>query len=300
MSNRNEGSKSTGRSRTVERRKEKMQQQKRQQQTYIALALVAVVVIGAIAFVLSRLTPADGPIPEGAVARYEGLEMTTTADGYPRLGDPEAPVEVVEYSSFGCPHCKDFEQENMDRLVEYVRSGDINVTFVPIASISPVGNAESATRGALCAGEQNAFWTMHDALFSWQETYGAQAFIPNRLVKGAENLGLDLDAFNTCLGSSRPDEVIRAAQDEIENFGSDFGTPRIHVDGTQVEIEWSAINQAIQTRLAFSATQEQPEIEPTTVPDATNEVEPTEEATDEPEAETEATEEPETEETETP
>ena len=71
----------------------------------IAVALVAVIVF----IVLIVNAPAEAPIPDGALTRYDGIQQTRTQpEGYPRLGDPNAPVQVAEYSSFDCPHCRDF------------------------------------------------------------------------------------------------------------------------------------------------------------------------------------------------
>ena len=107
----------------------------------IAVALIALVVVVA----LIVRAPADAPIPEGALTRYDGLLQTTTTEGFPRLGDPNATVQVAEYSSFGCPHCRDFNGDGMDQMITRVRAGKIAFTYVPLSGYG--GDRQWSGRG---------------------------------------------------------------------------------------------------------------------------------------------------------
>src|SRR5690349_12070288 len=97
------------RARTLERRKEREQQKKRQRQTAIVIGIIVVALIAVGLFVLTQ-QPAEAPIPTGAEAAYAGIPQSTTADGFPVLGSDDAPVKVIEYASFDCPHCLEFHQ----------------------------------------------------------------------------------------------------------------------------------------------------------------------------------------------
>ena len=55
--------------------------------------------------------------------------VTETADGGFMLGNPNAPVKLLEYGSFGCSHCAQFEGEGAEPLKEYIRSGRVSWEF---------------------------------------------------------------------------------------------------------------------------------------------------------------------------
>jgi protein-disulfide isomerase len=192
---------------------------------------VVVVVVALIALVIYRLMPLDAPIPDDVGALYAGLERGTTDQGFPRLGSADAPILIEDFSSFACPHCRDFHNERLPDLVDEIAAGQVQFVFIPVPNIGP--GAEDATRGAFCAGEQGLFWEMSDVLFDWQDRYVMFTFDQRRLRKGAANLGLDTDAFNACLGTDRTKQIIDAAQTEFKGRGLS-GTPTFFINGEQV------------------------------------------------------------------
>jgi protein-disulfide isomerase len=260
-----------GRARTRERQQERERRQRRQRRITIVVAVVAVVVLATALIVIAN-QPAEAPIPEQAAAKYEGIPQSKSEEGYPVLGDPDALVQVKEYSSFDCTHCADFHDGVLPALLDRVRAGDISFEFVPLYGTGSVANGQGAARAAICAGEQGAFWTLHDALFSWQRLYGQQAFTRNRISTGIDNLGIDRSAYNDCTGSDLPGNVLEASFADVKNLGSDFvGTPTVTVNGVAVGLTLDAINAAIDERLAQTSDQPSAEITEVPMPEATTE-----------------------------
>ena len=253
-------------SRTKERRKAREQQRRRNQQMGI-LAVVVVIAVLAVILVITANQPVSAPTPENVSAQYEGIERSFSEEGFPRLGDPLAPVKVVEYSSFDCPHCLDFHESTFSGLLDRVKAGDILFTYVPLYGTGGVANGEFAARAALCAGAQGKFWEMHDTLFGWQAQFGNNAFVSNRLTSGAANLGLDTSAFGQCLNSQKVTDTLNAAQQSAVSRGSDYtGTPSVFVNGAVVSTpDLSAINAAIDAVMPVATPQ----------PEATSQVEAT-------------------------
>src|SRR5690606_13276059 len=89
-----------------QRKEERKKEKQRGQQLIIIGAVVLVAIFGAIIFALTSL-PAEAPIPD-TLDRYDAFMTSTTDEGYPLLGNPDAPVSVYEYASFSCPGCADF------------------------------------------------------------------------------------------------------------------------------------------------------------------------------------------------
>jgi hypothetical protein len=150
----------------------------------------------------TRVAPVELDLPAGWV---EGQ----------RMGNPEATVVVQAWEDFLCPHCQDWTAQIEPRLIEeYVKTGKIRFEyhFLPLQGFEP-GSSMGAQAG-LCAADQNAFWPYHDLLFATAGTRGQTGFTLERLVKNAEELGLDANEFRLCLSSQRHRSTIDASLQE--------------------------------------------------------------------------------------
>jgi protein-disulfide isomerase len=284
-------------SRTAERRRERERERRRQQLITGGIVVVALVVIVVVVFFIVN-APAEAPIPQAALTRYEGLQQTRTDEGFPRLGDPNAPVQVSEYSSFDCPHCREFHDQAIDPIIERVRTGEMAFTYVPLYGFGGIVNGQGAAQAAVCAAEQGKFWQFHDALFDWQGVYANQAFTNNRINAGVDALGLNRGSYDACIRSGTPDDVLNAARSQAQALLNFTGTPTIAINGVvPVDSSQQSISDvnAILARIdAELARVSLPPVQPTSVAtaEATSEATepaaaPTTEAT--PEATSEAT-----------
>ena len=82
------------------------------------------------------------------------------------MGDPDAAVQVVEFTDYECPFCQRYGLETMPAVVEnLVESGRLFYVIkdLPLDSLHPT--ARSASVAARCAGEQDTYLPMHDAIF---------------------------------------------------------------------------------------------------------------------------------------
>ncbi len=112
-------------------------------------------------------------------------------------GDPTAPITLVEYSDFTCHFCKKFFHETFPKLLsEYIETK--KVRFVYRDFPRGFGNPLRAADAARCAGEQNAYWPMHDRLFNSNGD-----FSPESLNKFATELNLQKTQFSECLDSHK-------------------------------------------------------------------------------------------------
>ena len=216
------------RSRTREAR-QRRQKQRRQNKRLLVLALVVAAAIVGIAVVVVSNQPVEAHIPDDLSARYQGIERSNSPEGYPRLGNPDAPVTIEEYASFACPGCEAFHSDSLDAVLERVKDEQVLYTYVPLNTGS-IPNAPGASRAALCVGQQGMFWEMHDVLFDWQTRYGNTAFSQNRLLTGVEQLGLSGDAFTACFNSAAISRTLDAAANEGVST-----TPTLRVNGVSVE-----------------------------------------------------------------
>lgn len=166
--------------------------------------------------------PAVKPTPATIVMDNIGSEM----------GDPNAPVTIVEYTDYQCPYCVRHATETLPRIIsELVDTGRVRyiVKDFPLDNTHP--EARSAAVAARCAGEQNAYWEMHDELFARQQEWdGLGLAAVDVFTTIAKGLSLDGDAFAKCMTSGRHDDVIQANQDEGVSLGV-RGTPGFFING---------------------------------------------------------------------
>jgi protein-disulfide isomerase len=177
------------------------------------------------------------PTPDAASAPPDetGGTEPKTADGFYYKGDADAPVTIVEYSDFQCPACAYHNDTTVVRLEEeYVNTGQVKLVFHDFP-LSMHPNAPIASEAARCAGEQDAFWKMHDVLFDMQETWANNA-TTEQFVELATQAGVeDLAQFATCLESGKYTQFVSSAALESANAGI-RATPTFVVDGKPVEL----------------------------------------------------------------
>jgi hypothetical protein len=195
---------------------------------WIVLGTLALASLGALAYLLM---PLDAPLPDGVTTHYAGLERGFTEQGFAWLGSPDASVLVEDFSSYACPHCRTFHEEQFEALLDEIAAGEVQFVLIPVPHIG--AGAETAAKGALCAGEQAMYWEMHDVLFYWQSRFFGSVFHPRRIEMGAEKLGLDTDVFSECINGSAVQNVIDEARREFERRQL-TGTPTLFVNGRRV------------------------------------------------------------------
>jgi len=101
---------------------------------------------------------------------------------------------------------------------KFVRTGKIELLYLHLP-LQMHANAFKAAEAAACAGDQKKFWDMHHLLFLHQRDLA-----PAQLPGYAEELGLDMPAFQKCLSSGRHGADIRRDIRIAQSLGI-TGTP---------------------------------------------------------------------------
>ncbi len=217
-------------SRTREAR-QRRQKQRRQNRWMILLLAIVILAVVAVAMIVVSNQPVEAHIPPDLTERYDDVSRSFSVEGYPQLGDLNAPVTLEEYASFACPGCEALHSDSFDAILDRVRGGQVLFTYVPMQTGS-IPNAQGAARAALCAGRQGMFWEMHDVLFDWQTRYANTAYSQNRLLAGAEGLGLNTTTLTNCFNSAAISGTLNSAMTEDV-----MGTPTVQVNGVTIIAE---------------------------------------------------------------
>ncbi|PKN95061.1 MAG: hypothetical protein CVU45_00890 [Chloroflexi bacterium HGW-Chloroflexi-7] len=200
---------------------------------FIIIGVLAVVVLGVV--ILSN--PALKPIAEVIDPTFH---TATVTDGL-TIGDPNAPIILVEFADFQCPGCGSYWSGTEPTVIQnYVETGKVFYTFSPFSFVgsfvnnNPYDESIKAAEAAYCANDQGKFWEYRDYLFANQIGENQGAFSEKRLLAFAENLSLDMDTFTPCLKTAQHYQDVMDANDFASNSGINQ-TPSFTIDGVLVE-----------------------------------------------------------------
>ncbi len=149
-------------------------------------------------------------------------------------GPENAPVTLIEYGDFQCPHCGALAPE-LIRLREELPE-DLRLVFRHLPLETLHDKARLAAQASEAAGAQGKFWPMHDALFLNQEAWAAlsEAEFKDWLTTQAGALELDVQRFAADLTSQQTVDVVQQAYDAAIGIGLD-GTPTLVINGQYYE-----------------------------------------------------------------
>lgn len=190
------------------------------------IRMIVLIVAGAVVVVGAILALAGVFKPKTVVAGDpQGLAMCGNIP-CPSKGDPNAPVKMVDVSSFTCSHCRDYSLNAEPKIDEqYIKTGKVYYIAHPVGFDS---QAQQVTAAALCAGDQAKFWEYGALLYQNQGQ-----FDPTSLSLYAQQAGLDSQAFATCVNSGKHRGDATASTNAATDVGVN-GTPSFFINGKLV------------------------------------------------------------------
>jgi protein-disulfide isomerase len=163
-----------------------------------------------------------------AVAPASFAAPGVAAPGDMSLGNPKAPVKVVEYASLSCPHCAHFNETVFPTLkAKYIEKGKVYYTLKEYLT-EPAQVAAAGFLMARCAGPAKYF-TVVDQVFRSQPRWKGD-LVPI-FVEIAKANGLTQEQFEACVGDEKASAALNArvqAAYEVDKVNS---TPTIFVNG---------------------------------------------------------------------
>jgi len=155
----------------------------------------------------------------------ENNAVEISSDDDPVIGEPNAPVTIVEFSDFQCPFCAKFINEVFPGLNEaYIKKGKVKLVYRDFP-LDFHQYAQKAAEAAECVDElggDEAYFKMHDQIFKNQ-----QAINPDNLKKWAKEIGYDIPS---CLDSGQMKEEVEKDFEDGKSYGIS-GTPGFFING---------------------------------------------------------------------
>ena len=116
------------------------------------------------------------------------------------VGDENAPVVVREFADYQCPACARFASASQQLKAEFVETGKVRFVYYDLP-LRQHQNAVPAALAARCAGDQSAYWPMHDKLFDSQSEWNTTDSTVGMFTRYAVDLGLEERRFKSCMTS---------------------------------------------------------------------------------------------------
>src|SRR5690606_8480661 len=132
-------------------------------------------------------------------------------------------------------------------LNDYVATGQVFFEYRELRGLG--SESHDASVAAACALEQDMYWEFHAMLFYNQVGRDDGGFSDRRMTRMAEQLDMDVDAFEDCLGTDQFDDELEAMTD-MASADSIRATPSVIINGTMLEgPNYDQVRQQIETAL---------------------------------------------------
>ncbi len=158
----------------------------------------------------------------------------STAMGSPILGDPSAPITIVEFGDYQCTQCYNWFHDTKPAIFQdYIKTGKVNLVFVDLAFLGR--DSPKAAQASYCAEDQEMYWAYHDILYNSQESEIDSGWANSERLKAfALILDLDVDLFESCLDSGKYSKRVQYNVQQARNHDI-RDTPEFFIVGPDVQ-----------------------------------------------------------------
>lgn len=139
-------------------------------------------------------------------------------NGSPIMGDPSAPITILEWGDYQCTFCYKFHQNTLDTIKrDFIETGKAKLVFKDF----PLNGPDSiiAAEAAYCAQDQEKYWQYHDEIYKNWKGERTGWITRESLERFATTVNLDLDKFNMCLDEHKHLERVN----QLHEFGKEIG-----------------------------------------------------------------------------
>lgn len=206
--------------------------------------------IGVLGAALLAVPALFAPDRTGSTALAQAAEVDTSTIVEMSLGDPDAPVTVVEYASFTCPHCATFHQSVFkDLKKDYIDTGKVHFIYREVY-FDRYGLWASMV--ARCGGQER-FFGIADMVYSTQSEWtagGDPAAIVESLRRIGRTAGLSNEQLDACLSNAESAQTLVAWYQENAAADNVQSTPSFLIDGKPYSnMSLAEFSEAIDSKL---------------------------------------------------
>ncbi len=206
-----------------------------------SILIAGVLIAGSVIYSAGKGAPNPTPPPstgnnQQAAAPANLTEALKIGNRDVILGDPKAPVTLIEYGDYQCPFCgKMFSQVEPQLREEYIKTGKVKMVYRNFQFLGT--ESTNAGASAECAKDQGKFWAYHDELYKAEIADGKEnSGNLNRalFVSLAGKAGLDANAFASCYDSNKYVAQVEKDKNDAGAIGVN-STPTNYINGQMVQ-----------------------------------------------------------------
>lgn len=209
----------------------------------ISILVASVLIAGSVFYFVGTMHPSGSgtTTPTGGTVAQQGTTGTATSTPTINsddvvLGNPNAPVTLIEYGDYQCPYCGQYFT-NTEPLIRqnYVDTGKVKEVFRNFAFLGP--ESDTAAAAALCAQDQNKFWQYHDALYTAKVKDGHEndgQFTTALFMQLASQVGLNTSTFGQCINSGKYAQQVQTETQQASSLYGVDSTPTFFINGTEI------------------------------------------------------------------
>ena len=205
---------------------------------WLYVSVAAVVIIAAVALIVVSVVGGKGN--DSSPSAVDGTATEQMLSGIPQegttLGEPDAPVTLVEFADPQCPFCQQWDTEILPSLVDmYVKNGDVRIEFKTFPFIGE--DSEKASRAIHAAAPQGKAWNVVDLLYASQGGEN-EGWVTDELLAaiGAAIPGLDTEKWLADTDAPAAGDAV-AADVETAQAAEVNGTPFFQIGPTGGDLE---------------------------------------------------------------
>ena len=168
------------------------------------------------------------PTPEmDSIGPTQITMETFVENGSPVLGNPNAPITLVEFGDYQCHYCHVFFESIEGKIMKnYIETGKVKMIFKDYNIIGK--DSVKASQGAHCANDQGLFWEYHDILYSnWTGENNGWASGAN-LANYAQEIDLEMNQWTDCMSQQKHSKTILDSNEDAKKLQL-TGTPAFFV-----------------------------------------------------------------------
>jgi len=154
-------------------------------------------------------------------SEHESNLLTTVKlidGGSPIMGNPNAPITILEWGDYQCTFCYKFHQNTLDYIdKDFIQTGKVKLIFKDFPLNGP--DSQLASEASFCAHDQGKYWQYHDELY---KNWGGERtgwVTRESLNNFATTIDLNLAEFNKCLDEQKYQNKVKT----IHEFGKEIG-----------------------------------------------------------------------------
>lgn len=212
----------------------------------VSVLVLAAVVLGVFFLTAAPKSTSD----ELPVAAPNAETFPAQLDQYGvSVGAEDAPVVVREFADFQCPACGLFADASKRLKQEYVEAGQVRFVYFDLP-LRQHQNAFPAAQAARCAGDQGAYWEMHERLYGSQSEWSGSNDPVATFTRYGNDMGLEERRFRLCMTS----ELHREAVEESRRVAMQLqvtSTPTVLVDNIRLTRPgWGQLSAIVERELS--------------------------------------------------